>query len=96
VYALWDSILAVGLCLGAVTLFRRFFNRPGRFGKFLSQHSYAVYIIHIPAVVFIAVAMKGIQLEPLMKFGLVSIIAVPVCFAVAFVVRKIPGAARII
>jgi peptidoglycan/LPS O-acetylase OafA/YrhL len=96
VYALWDSILAVGLCQGAVTLFRRFFNRPGRFGKFLSQHSYAVYIIHVPAVVFLAVAVKAIQLEPLMKFGLVSIVAVPVCFAATFVIRKIPGVARVI
>jgi glucan biosynthesis protein C len=96
VYALWDSTFAVGMCLGAITLFRRFFNGQGRFGRFLSQHSYAVYIIHIPIVVFIAVALKGIHLEPLPKFGIAALIMVPTCFAVAYIVRKIPLVSRIL
>jgi surface polysaccharide O-acyltransferase-like enzyme len=95
VYALWDSIFAVGICLGLIPLFRRFFNGQGRFGRFLSQHSYAVYVIHIPIVVFLAVALKGIELAPLLKFGMASLIGVPLCFAVAYIVRKIPGASRI-
>jgi len=96
VYALWDSTFAVGMCLGAITLFRRFFNGQGRFGRFLSQHSYAVYIIHIPIVVFIAIALKGIHLEPLPKFGIAALIMVPTCFAVAYIVRKIPLVSRIL
>jgi surface polysaccharide O-acyltransferase-like enzyme len=96
VYALWDSIFAVGMCLGLIPLFRRFFNGQGRFGRFLSQHSYAVYVIHIPMVVFIAIALKGIHLEPLLKFGMAAVIAVPTCFAVAFIIRKIPFASRVL
>jgi len=96
VYALWDSIFAVGLCLAAITFFRRFFNEENRLGRFLSQQSYAVYIIHIPIVVFIAIALKGIHLEPLLKFGMVAVIAVPTCFAIAYTVRKIPSASRIL
>jgi glucan biosynthesis protein C len=96
VYALWDSTFAVGICLAAIPLFRRFFNGQGRFGRFLSQHSYTVYIIHIPIVVFIAIALKGIHLEPLLKFGMVAVIAVPTCFAAAFIVRKIPFASRVL
>jgi surface polysaccharide O-acyltransferase-like enzyme len=96
VYALWDSTFAVGMCLGVITLFRRFFDRQGRFGGFLSQHSYTVYVIHIPIVVFLAVALKGINLDPLLKFVIVAVIAVPTCFAVAYIVRKIPLALRIL
>jgi glucan biosynthesis protein C len=96
VYALWDSTFAVGTCLAAITLFRRFINGQGRFGRFLSQHGYTVYIIHIPIVVFIAIALKGIHLEPLLKFGVVAVIAVPTCFAGAYIVRKIPLASRIL
>jgi glucan biosynthesis protein C len=96
VYALWDSIFAVWMCLGAITLFRRFFNGQGRFGRFLSQHSYAVYVIHIPILVVVAYVLSGIQLAPLLKFGLASLIGVPTCFAVAYIVRKIPGVSRIL
>ena len=96
VYTLWDSIFAVGMVLGLIPLFRRFFNGQGRFGRFLSQHSYAVYVIHIPIVVFLAVALKGIELAALLKFGMAAVIVVPTCFAVAYIIRKIPGVSRIL
>ncbi|MBU0490584.1 MAG: acyltransferase family protein [Chloroflexi bacterium] len=96
VYALWDSTFAVGMCLGLITLFRRFFNGESRFGRFLSQHSYAVYVFHIPIVVWLAYALRDIELAPLLKFGLAAIIIVPTCFAVAYIVRKIPGVSRIL
>jgi glucan biosynthesis protein C len=96
VYALWDSTVSVGMCLGLITLFRRFLNQPGKLGSFLSQHSFTVYIIHAPIIVFLAVVLKGIDFEHLLKFGLAAAIGVPLCFAVAYLVRKIPGASRIL
>lgn len=96
VYVLWDSTFAVGMCLGVITFFRHFLNGQGRFGRFLSDHSYTVYIIQSPIVVFLAVALKGIELEPLLKFGMAAVIAVPTCFAVAYIVRKIPLASMIL
>jgi hypothetical protein len=95
-YALWDSTFAVGMVLAAITFFRRFFNEESRFGKFLSQQSYAVYIIHTPIVVLIAIAMKGVDLGPLLKFGLAALIVVPTCFVVAYIIRRIPGVSRIL
>jgi len=96
VYTLWDSIFAVGMVLAVIALFRRFFNGQGRFGTFLSQHSYTVYVIHIPIVVFLAYALRGIELAPLLKFGMAAVIVVPTCFAVAYIVRKIPGVSRVL
>jgi surface polysaccharide O-acyltransferase-like enzyme len=97
VYALWDSAFAVGMCLGVITLFRHLFNGQGRFGKFLSQHSYTVYVIHIPIVTFLAVALKGIDLgSSLLKFGILAVIAVPTSFVIAYIMRKIPLASRIL
>lgn len=96
VYALWDSIFAVGLSLGTITFFRRFFNRQSWFGTFLAQQSYAVYIIHIPIVVFLAYGLRGIAVGSLLKFGLASLVIVPVCFGVAALIRKIPGVARVL
>ncbi len=96
VYVLWDSTFAVGMCLGVIALSRHFFNGQGRFGGFLSQHSYTVYIIHTPIVVFLAVTLKVIDLAHLLKFGMAAVIVVPTCFAVAYIIRKIPLASRIL
>jgi len=96
VYALWDSVFAVGICLAAITFFRRFFNSNSRFGRFLAQQSYAVYLIHVPIIVFTAIVLKELDLAALPKFVTVSLIVVPVCFVVAWLIRKIPGVSRII
>lgn len=95
-YALWDSITAVGLSIGLITLFRRFLNGKGKLGTFLGQHSYAVYIIHIPIIVFLAYGLRTLELGTLLKFGVASIIIVPVCYAAAFIVRKIPYVSRVL
>ena len=96
VYALWDSIFAVGMCLALITLFRRFFNGQSLMGRFLSQHSYAVYIIHIPIIVFMAYALRNLELGNLIKLGLAAVIIVPICFASAYLVRKIPLASKVL
>ena len=96
VYSLWDSIVAIGMCLALITLFRSYFNHQGRLASFLSQHSYSIFFIHAPVIVFLALALRGIDLEHLIKFGLASIIGVPLCFGVAYLVRKIPFASSIL
>jgi glucans biosynthesis protein C len=96
IYALWDSIFAVGMCLGLIILFRRFFNGRRKIGSFLSRHSYSVYIIHTPIIVMVAYLLRGMDLSNLAKFGVAAVIMIPACFAAAFLVRKIPSASRIL
>lgn len=96
VYALWDAIFGVGIFLAAITFFRRFFDAKSRLGTFLSQQSYAVYIIHTPIIVYLAVALKGIQPGALLKFVLVTALSLPLCFLVAYIVRRLPVFADIL
>jgi hypothetical protein len=91
-----NSTFSVGMCLGLITLFRRVFNRQGKLGRFLSRQAYTVYIIHVPIIVGLALAARGIHLETLLKFALVALFGVPLCFELAFLVRKIPLASRIL
>jgi glucan biosynthesis protein C len=95
-YALWDSTFAVGMCLALTTFFRRFFSRQGRLGRFLSPLPLTVYVIHVPVIVLLALALRGVQLEHLLKFALAAVIAVPLCFAAAHLVGKIPFASGIL
>ena len=96
VYALWDSITAVGMSLGLIVLFRRLFDGSGRFGAFLSRHSYAVYVFHTPIVVYAAFALRTIDLLALAKFALAGAVVLPICFAFAYVIRKMPLASAVL
>ena len=95
VYGLWDSAFSVGICLFLITLFRRFFNAPGRLGKLLAPLAFTVYVIHVPIIVLLALALRDVHIEQLLKFGLAAIIGVPLCFSAAYLVRKIPLADKI-
>jgi glucan biosynthesis protein C len=96
VSALGDSIFAVGMCVGLLPLFRKLFSTQGWLGRFLSQQSYAVYIIHIPIIVYMAYAFRNVTAGSLLKFGLLSLVVVPLSFIVAGIVRKIPYVSKII
>lgn len=96
VYALWECIFCVGMCLGLITFFRKRLNRPSALGQFLATHAYTVYIIHALVIVALAYGLRGLLLYPLLKFALASVIAIPLCFAVAYLVRKLPLARRIL
>ncbi|WP_165423418.1 acyltransferase family protein [Ktedonosporobacter rubrisoli] len=89
-YALWESVVCVGLCIGLLVLFRRHLNAQGRLRKALSEAAYTVYLIHPLIIVPLAYAARSIALYPLLKFALVVLIAVPLCFFAGYVLRKIP------
>jgi len=100
VYALWDTTFAVGLCLASITFFRRYLNGKSNLGNFLSQQSYAVYVIHSPIIVVLAYGFYLLAepwgLSYLVKFVVASIVIVPVCFIVAYLLRKIPGVSHVL
>ena len=89
-------MLSVGMGLGLIVLFRRFFDRQGRLGYFLSRQAYTVYITHITVIVLLALALRGLHPEALLKVGLAAVIGIPLCFGVAYLVRRIPLASRIL
>lgn len=95
-YALWDSIVSVGMAMGLATLFRARFNGDWRLGRFLARNAYAVYVIHIPVIVFLALALRPIHPPQLAKFALAAAVAVPLCFLLATAVRRLPMASRVL
>jgi hypothetical protein len=96
-YALWDSTFAVGMSMFAIALFRRHFNSPGKVWKFLSRHFYTAFILQAPIIVTItAVLLSSIHIESLLKFVLAAVIVLPLLWAVAYLVGKIPFADKVL
>ena len=95
-YALWESFVCVSMCIGLVYAFRRYLNRQGRLAKFLSPNAYIAYIIHAQMITFTALALRNVDLYPLLKFGLAVLIAVPVSFVLGNLIRKLPYTNRVL
>jgi peptidoglycan/LPS O-acetylase OafA/YrhL len=95
-YALWEQCLAIAMIVGLLVFFRQKFNRQSKLMKEMAGSSYTVYIIHTPVLVFFTLAIRNVTLYPLFKFVLALLVIVPLCFALASVVRKLPLARRIL
>ena len=95
-YALWESFVVVGVCLGLPVLFRQRWNRQGRLAKGLAVDVYTVYLIHPLVLVSFAYAFHTVALYPLLKFGIAMLITLPLCFLISSLIRKIPLASRIL
>ncbi len=67
-----------------------------RFSRSLAVGSFAVCVIHVPIVVALQFAVSGRGLPALAAFALVTARAVPVSFAAAHVLRRIPGIRRVL
>jgi glucan biosynthesis protein C len=95
-YAVWEQFLCVGLVISLLVWFRQRYARQGGLARALSANAYAVYVIHAPILVFVAVALRDVQAYPLLKFALAALICVPFCFLVAEAIRRLPVARRVL
>jgi glucan biosynthesis protein C len=95
-YALWESFLCLGMCMGLVFAFRRHRHGQGRLARSLSHNAYAAYLVHGPLITIAALAARDVVLHPLAKFGLVSLIAIPLCFGLSSLIRRVPYADRVL
>ena len=95
-YAFWEQLFAVAVCIGLTVWFREKVNFRNRFTKALSDSSYTAYILQVPLLIFLALALQGLSLPLLLKWIVVSPIGVALCFAVACLVRKIPKANKVL
>jgi len=96
IYAVWEQAFCIAVVITLSVLFRKRFNYQGRLAKTMSASAYTVFLIHAPVAVFIALALKNISLHPLIKFPIVGLIVVVLCFLLGNLIRKLPIARTIL
>ena len=89
-YAIWEQSFGVAVIITLTVLFRKECNNQGRLVKAMSTNDYTVYVFHVPIIVFLAISLQGIVLDPLLKFILVSPLAVSLCFILSNYIRQLP------
>jgi glucan biosynthesis protein C len=94
--AVWEQFTGVAMIMSLLFLSVKYFNHQGKISKAASASAYTAYIIHAPVIILVAIAIRNINLYPLLKFALAVLISVPLCFALANVIRQLPLAKRIL
>jgi surface polysaccharide O-acyltransferase-like enzyme len=89
-YSVWEEFICMGMIVVLLTWFREKFNRQSALAKALSDGTYTVFFIHTPVLVFLALALRGFKVYPLLKWLLVSPVAILTCFAIAYLLKRIP------
>jgi peptidoglycan/LPS O-acetylase OafA/YrhL len=76
-----------------LALFKNRFNSQGPFAKALANNSFAVYLIHLPIIVFLQFQLIGVAIDPLIKFAIVGTLGISLSFAIShYVIRRLPYA----
>ncbi|MDF5757234.1 acyltransferase family protein [Spongiactinospora sp. TRM90649] len=92
----WEAVFAVGVSVGLLALFRERLDRQGPVSGFLSRHAYTVYFVHPVVLVGLSLALAGFQAAAIWKFALVCLLALPLCWGFAYLVRSLPYAKRVL
>jgi hypothetical protein len=90
-YAVWEQLTGVSLIIGLLGLGKKYLNRQGTLAKSLSDSAYGVFVFHAPMIVGISVLLASWSIYPPLKFIVLAPVALVVCFAVAGLLKKIPG-----
>jgi hypothetical protein len=95
IFAFWESLYCVAMCAGCLVLFRERLNVAGGLFRRFTVSSFGVYMMHMPVLVAVTLALEGTGWTPLGKFALAWPAALLLTFLlIEFGLRRIPGVKR--
>jgi peptidoglycan/LPS O-acetylase OafA/YrhL len=95
-YALWEPFVAWGLIALWLLVFRSRMNQPSQLWDWLNRRAYAVYILHPPVLVTIALLLHGWIAPALLKFAVTGTLAVIATWLISDPFVRIPGIRSIV
>ena len=96
VYVLWEPLIAWGVILGLLRRFQRRFAEPGLLWQRLSRRAFAIYVIHPPVVVAVALAWRGVTAPALLKFAVSGGVSCVLCYLLAGALLRVSGVSRVL
>lgn len=96
-FAVWESLTAVAVSYGLLTMFREKYNTRGKLAEGLSKSAFAAYMFHSPVIIAVSLLLRPLTIMPFFKFILISAICVPLCYTIAYyVLIRIPVLKKIL
>ena len=94
VYAVWEPLVAWGIILSLLHRFGR--HDFGPIWRMLAQRAFAIFIIHPPVLVAIALAWRDISAPHLVKFAVTGTATCLACYWLAGLLLRVPAIRRIV
>ncbi|WP_454859139.1 acyltransferase family protein [Promicromonospora soli] len=94
--ALAETVFAVSMIIALVVLFRERLAGQPAWARFAARNSFAVYVIHPLVLVGVAILLAPVVAPAGVKFLILLALAVPLCWALAHILRRIPGVSRVL
>lgn len=88
--ASWQTFLGISMCITMIYIFKNRFDQQRTLARFLSHNAYTAYLIHEAIITLVAVSVMGVMLYPLLKFGVMALVTIPLIFGLSSIVRKLP------
>jgi glucan biosynthesis protein C len=95
-YSVWESVMFIAVTTFLLYYFRERLNMTNRLLSSMARSVYTVYIIHLSVLIAFNVLFLDLAIPTLLKFFVVPLIVVPLCFVLADIIRKIPYANRVL
>lgn len=96
IYAFWEPLVAWGVILALLQHFTNDLRRFDQLRQRLGRRAYAMYIIHPPVLVGIALAWREVHAPQLAKFALTGSMTCVVCYFLAGSIVRLPSVRRIV
>lgn len=95
-FAVLYGAVSITFTMWCLAWMRRRWPSHGPLMTKAGRGSYATYLLHPVVLVSVMLAFRVVPLGAQLKFVLVSVLAVPVCFMVGYAVTRVPGVGRVV
>ncbi|GAB2698648.1 acyltransferase family protein [Thalassiella azotivora] len=95
-FAFLYAVVSIAFTLWCLAWVRRRWPTHGPLMGKAGRGSYATYLLHPVVLVSLMLAFRVVPLGAQLKFVVVSVVAVPVCFTVGYAVTRLPGVGRVV
>jgi peptidoglycan/LPS O-acetylase OafA/YrhL len=82
VWNLWEALICTGMCIGLPYWFSRHAAGGGRFARFAGRSAFSTYVLHLPILVLIQLALEKTSFGPLTLTLVSGTLTVAVCYAI--------------
>lgn len=86
---LWESMICVSMCVGLPYWFSRHARHAGRFARFAGRNAFSLYVLHLPVLVIIQVALEHSAFGPLTLTLLGGAFTVAACYGIALTYSRV-------
>lgn len=95
-YSIWESAMLVAVVVFLLYFFRERLSKAGSLARSMAANVYTAYIIHQTILLLLHSLGLKIDIPTALKFVIVGLIAVPLCFLLSGLIRRIPYSERVL